>query len=355
MNPTTEFCIFYFLTGQIFGNTYILIKEKYILEAIQIAFPTNTTSALGQRAYLPALNYNIGNLKKQKDFLLALRSDPIGKILFWNFLEYRGAFNLGTFKWTIKLYHLPEKGDILHRIPIKEGAFIHKGKLSNRKETFLNFQLVVEGVPYLMHPLIKSIIIGLETDRGDSHELKFTNFYFRAHPIEKYPEYQDIITFKIDPGYSGKPVAILHFTGVTSEYESALIPRRSTRVEKMLELLLEQNHTSLIPKEELTMEDSPDPKEWYNLFDKFKKSWQEPNFPVIKLRVGGFIGKWAEALLAGLVLAASFPGIIQFIMRVYLETDVLPIFLEFIGYIPVAIILIILTVKFALSQRKSRK
>ncbi len=211
-----------------------------------------------------------------------------------------------------------------------------------------------------MHPLIKSIIIGLETDRGDLHQLKFTDFYFRPHPKKEYPEYQDTITFKIDPGYSNRPEAILKFTGVILEYEEVLIPRRSTRVERMLELLLERSDPSLISKEVVETEDSPDPEEWYTLFDKFKKSWQEPNLPTMRIGVGGFIGKLAEAMLASLVLAASVPGIIQFIFRFFMvkpqtPNPIIPIQFEIISYVPMLAILGILAIRFFINQRKSKK
>lgn len=365
VNPNMEFLKIAYLSGEITWQEYLDNKENEVSSLWTMTeqlFKEKNINKLGQIGFLPTLLQYTNNADFQKDFSISLRSSPENVTVFWKFLKDRGILNKASLNWSIKIYQLPSKDAVDQRMGIMELIKEQSGRLINRNETVIHLQVVIEGLPAFTESLIKSIIIDLETDRGDIHQLKFADFYFRDHPSKKYPEYQDTITFKIDPGYNTESEAILYFNNIEIEYEDPLIPRKSSRIERLIEktgsildnLLilndLEPEFSDLV----LQLGRSSDPDEWCNFFDLVKDSFREPNIPAFKLKIPGVIGKWAEYLLAGLVLAGSFPGLIQFGIRWMFQMDQIPILWELLSYLPVTIILIYLTIRFGLQQRSSK-
>jgi hypothetical protein len=202
-------------------------------ELLRERFDEINTFKLGQSGFLPFLMINQGNKNEQKEFLIGLKTE-IGKNNFWNYIQLISENNLENLSaWSVKIFILSKKGkkrkEISKNLLKDNKSNLEYFKLENRNETNLRIQLVIENIPYYFELLINSIILDLETDRGDIISLKFTDFFYTSINdkiiFQKELGYQDQIIFKIDSGYRMEPSAILTFSNINIVYEDFLIPK----------------------------------------------------------------------------------------------------------------------------------
>ena len=285
-----------------------------------------------------------------------------------------------------------------------------------RKNNFVELQLLIWSVESnnrktirLLSPLIRSITVTVETNRGDSIPVVFTDFYFKKyHKSQILPSLvkrlslpdtifmlQETAYLKFDEGFIMEPFANLVFTDVKVEYEDSIIPtlietnpemellkKKMELIDKKLDklitnqinpaLLIDESKTSL---ERLRIVESNKIKlrneklmkmERMEKIDAivklFKRGWEEPVLPDVMVEIGhnvsGKLGKYADSLAAGVILMSSLPAAIQFLMRMrynpitYEITKIdIPVIAELLTYLPLVILLLILTFKFIKRQR----
>ena len=109
-------------------------------------------------------------------------------------------------------------------------------------------------------------------------------------------------------------------------------------------------------------------KESKEIFKKFKNAWREPILPTVILEIGkragkigknigSWLGKYAEYLAAGVIVASAIPPFLQFLYKLivspyqlgldWLNWDLsqisIPVVFEILTYIPLILLFIYLT------------
>ena len=109
-------------------------------------------------------------------------------------------------------------------------------------------------------------------------------------------------------------------------------------------------------------------KESKEIFEAFKNAWREPILPTVILeigkragkigkKIGSWLGKYAEYLAAGVIVASAIPPFLQFLYKLivspyqlglnWLNWDLsqisIPVVFEILTYIPLILLFIYLT------------
>lgn len=382
------------------GTVLELEKLTSVLngESISKAF---SPEDFGTIAFLPYLKLPVAeNDYDEYQFLLNTKK-------FKNKLAIEGRENLSHYlntigisktlfyyEWTFTMYQLPEgESNLEKRVKIRpESENIRQFDLyiPDRNNQVLYFQIVLD-IPSELGILVKNIQITLESDRGESIPLVFNNFYYKKAPeikeSKKFPknhfirnlyEYQKIVPFKIDSSYNMRSIAWLEVTDIKVEYENyfsespseiEIIKKKLEEMENMLRSVLnEKNGDST---ESNLDNEAKKPKEYSNLNDelleavnRFKNDCQKPQLPRMGIKIGSgtlrnniisYSGKYAEFIMAAVILAGSLPGPIQFMLRVILDIPVnenLPMIVQLLSYTPIIFVLLLMTFLFYKNQRK---
>ncbi|MFW9873162.1 MAG: leucine-rich repeat domain-containing protein [Candidatus Thorarchaeota archaeon] len=342
------------------------------------------------------------NLVYQKHILSKLSGGDL-KSYFWYYItniESRGGSSDSLeHKWSCKLYKIDQYNEANKRIRIMHKEVGKTLPLEHRlrKDNFIQFQLVIDfrGDQELIYlaPLIRSITITVETNRGDLISLIFTDFYFKKTSEKQVRkkfdiEYQKTAYLKFDPGYSIEPYAKLNFIDVKVEFESSLIPESSdltkihteirnlrNKIEKLLEQKQKINvETTQKIEFNTNEEENRSLERATTIFNNFKNSWVEPLLPSLILKIGknpgSWLGKYAEYLAAGVIIAGALPSLLLFLYRFsigifqwggidFFTTDIsnisVPVFFEILTYLPLFVLFVYLTIKFTHRQRIRQK
>lgn len=158
-----------------------------------------------------------------------------------------------------------------------------------------------------MAPLIHSISVTVETDRGDSIHLIFTDFYFKFEKTSGIA-FQKKVFLKFDPAYGIEPFAKLKFTDIKVEYESTLLPdsyqesselssMRSeidnidTKIDTIMEILGQKQDSPLTRNKETKFFEKKgnsgnEVEIIKEIIEEFKNCWEEPVLPTVILEIG---------------------------------------------------------------------
>jgi len=357
------------------------------------------------------------NITVQKHLFSKLAKSAM-KSYYWNFItEFSQVLLIfPIFQWKFSLYQINSSTNEKQRelIDLKEGKNTRHLDHPNRKNNFIELQMVIEledlstisfMVGYLtrifkyLTPLIRSITLTAETDRGDSIPLVFTDFYFMWNKDTKETEFQKTAIFKFDPGYTIESFVRIDFTNIEVEYESTLQPDSHhespelavlhyeiEKINKKFDSIMEfiekkENYIFPYDKELDTSEEKENSniklKESKKIFEAFENAWLEPILPTVILEIGrragkvskkmgNWLGKYAEYLAAGVIVAGVIPSLLQFLYRFIasirkwglidwftwdLSQISVPAIFEILTYSPLFILFVFLTIKFLLRQR----
>ncbi len=358
------------------------------------------------------------NITVQKHLFSKLAKSTM-KSYYWNFITGFSewiSFIFRISQWKFSLYQINSSTDKKQRelIDLKEGENTKHLDHPNRKNNFIELQMVIElEIPPIyssmfqdltqqfifLTPLIRSITLTAETDRGDSIPLVFTDFYFMWNKETQENEFQKTLMLKFDPGYAIEPFVRIDFTDVKVEYESTLLPdshRESPelavlrseigRINKNFDFIREfiekkENFKFPSDKELKTYEERENSdlkiKESKEIFEAFENAWREPILPTVILEIGrragkvgkkwgSWLGKYADYLAAGVIVAGVIPSLLQFLYKFFasigkwglidwvtwdLNQISVPAIFEILTYSPLFILFVYLTIKFLLRQR----
>ena len=442
------------------GNLVKLKKENKPEK--QLNFPLIFT-------YFPSKNISNNNTDKNLDrksienqkTQLSKLCNPDNLHYFWDYVIEKEFANDNPDKikeskiyWNFKLF-LKKDSDGVNSF--SNAKFIGDSEENNsgennvfkhpiRKNNFVEFQIILwcDNPSYietmkLLSPLIRSITVTVETNRGDSIPVVFTDFYFKKYNRSQIPEsmgnidyekegeeettilLQEIAYLKFDKGFIMEPYADLVFTDVKVEYEDSLIPlvmQSNPEIEKLRnqnilmknqiteiknqnaeikQILLTQFNPSnpsanisnpFLVKKSLGFSyyQSPEDKQKIDelkkkeaekkekkkkiekivaIIEAFKIGYEEPPLPdtriIIGRKISGNLGKYAEYLAAGVILMSAIPSFIQFLAGLRIDPTTsqlmnidIPVIWELITYVPLAIMVLILTTKFINHQRISK-
>ena len=319
------------------------------------------------------------------------------KSYYWNFIiefswDYFNAFSIPP--WGFLLYQIKSSKDKKQRELIKGENTIHLDHPA-RKNNFIELQMVIETPSPFLTPLIRSITVTAETDRGDSIPLVFTDFYYKWNEkVIKKIEFQKTVILKFDPGYTIEPFVKIDFKNIEVEYESTLLPvspelavihSEIEKINKKFDLIMEfiekqENFKFTSDKELKTYEERENSnivdKKSKEIFEAFENGWLEPILPTVILeigkragkigkKIGSWLGKYAEYLAAGVIVASAIPPFLQFLYKLivspyqlgldWLNWDLsqisIPVVFEILTYIPLILLFVYLTIIFLRKQK----
>jgi len=290
----------------------------------------------------------------QRDIIQKHSYSIIGKCKFWEFAFEKidkksvtsSAGDRG--ECTVDLYIIPDENK-KGRVLINDQG-IQRIPISDRKNTYVRFQCVIRTEePYLL-PLVKNVVVQIKTNRGDNHELKFSQFTFT--PKNKYEdgepeensdmEFQDNLVFKIDPEYSSMPEAEITISNIDIEYYNYLpfdpIKREFNGLnDRLKDIIISSNSNSFDTGQGIhssnessfneldliyglnSVKDSLENIEWK--FNDFKNLWKPQTRSVsIRLEMGNIFskfGKLVEMLQSKIIFASVIPPVIVFLLSFF--------------------------------------
>lgn len=213
-------------------------------------------------------------IKFQNEFILGIKDNYKA---YWHSLKNL-IFKKPDLPWKFKLYITTDAEE-----DIKDAKFIEVTNqkdishiiMKDRSQTLIRFLLVLEDVQPGFIPLLESINIDVEDDRGDKDTLIFSNFINSNNFIKILTEPQKSVkkfsklkepsslfystcTFQLEEGYNTEKEANVFIRRITPEYTEKLNP-------------LEISHSK---------------EEDIKIFGAFKDNFQYPLIPKIQIQVG---------------------------------------------------------------------
>lgn len=325
--------------------------------------------------------------------IISEMNKPYMKSYYWKYIVEHIKIEpnrLDDTEWSFSLNKINSNGEP-EPIKLRTGETVCSLNHPFRKDNFIQLQIVIEFSGFVsiiyLYPLIENITLFVETDRGDLIQVQFTDFYFEMN-IGGGIQYQSKAYLKFDPNYSLAPYARIKFIDIEVKFRSSLLPisylktpelvnlhTNISRIEEKIDNLIRhieistkgnQNILPLKPKENIMLNEEEISE---NLANNFINAWREPKLPTIILKIGrrfgSFLGKYAEYLAAGVIVAGVIPSLLQFLYRLIvvlvqwgwlglsqeLSKISVPLLFEIFTYIPLFILFIYLTVKFIFRQR----
>ncbi len=208
---------------------------------------------------------------------------------------------LPDLKWSFKLFLTSDSDDL------KDSTFIEVIKpessendtifikLKDRHQSALNFLMVLENFPAIFIPLLNALVLSVEDDRGNSTDLKFTDFIYsedfkiflknqkdsKKKPLQITDFYSTSI-FKLDEGYSTEKFALFRIKKISIEFTETLNPTKMGKSEH----------------------------DKRNIFDSFRYTINFPILPSIRLQMGtgpfSWLGRGTDIYLARIVFVGIF-------------------------------------------------
>lgn len=168
---------------------------------------------LGQSGCALAMPF-IGDLNFQRNFKAGIREKPDQ---FWAVLN--GIYPSGeineNWSFSVKLCDFTEEDPAEYQWSGKKEPI---AVLSDRYETSISVIIELEGLSAWFLPLIDSISLTIESDRGDIQEVLFNRLYYVDGKI------MDQASFKLDSGYNVERYAYLEIIDIDVNYADRLIP-----------------------------------------------------------------------------------------------------------------------------------
>lgn len=334
--------------------------------------------------------------KNQKDYRAGVVSVPE---LYWPAVV-RHIHKLGPpGKWTFTLWFTREEfshlSEFIREIDPKAAKRMNLIQ-ADRTDTATCLLLRLEGVSRWFLPLIKAVVLTIESDRGDIQDVRFTDFLCKSAPDRIENWFLDDATFKLDAEYRVEPEAVLDINKVIVEYEENLFPQTleqsvqalreeldqliqkvERKQEKILELITRKLDASLeleppgdtpgeSMKEVIREEDrsSVIPPEAVTIFNKFQNQFEEPLFEPLHLQMGGRfagLGKFVESIMAKLIVISFIPSLtsiaILLVSYAFFEEFVLTweFAIELAGYGIVFFFVLSVVVGYFMQQTKKQK
>lgn len=328
---------------------------------------------------------------RQKEYLKSIRRTSHEVPL--RFASFQKELRYEIPKWSLRLWfsftnpsELPTQNE-LTEIPLTQVRSHVEVRLPNRRETAIHFRLELDRVPIEFAAWIESVVLTIESDRGDVTDVRFTDF--------KWDNERNVIfdwgSFKLDLGYSVRSEATLLVTAFQVNYTKSMAPRVASPSEKAqllvssriedLSLKLTKSVEDLSRKiEELSRLESDkaidpiedrastieresediqqssyqeslkqlqDRSEWIGVYDEFQRAFSTPVFPSIIVKLGRWfsgLGRFMDTYEAQLIALSIIPSVTGF-AAVWLLPFIVPGFATDLmypvlitGYIIVAII-----------------
>ncbi len=248
------------------------------------------------------------DIKSQKEYILGVKENYDA---YWRSVKNL-FFKLPELPWQFKLYITTDVEE-----DIKEAKFVEVTNpniedsvyiiMKDRGQTLIRFLMVLENVPTGFIPLIDSINVEIEDDRGDKDNLVFSDFTYSPNFIKiltkprvcldefktiKKPEsiFYTFCTFQLEEGYSTEDFVNIFTRRITLEITKNLNP----------------------------IETSSSVREDIDIFESFKNTFQLPLIPKIQIQVGkgiaSTVGKIIDEYFAKLIIVEfifSFWGFIE--------------------------------------------
>ena len=238
--------------------------------------------------------------------------------------------------WTFELYTKDKKGKRMRINPLKR---LNSTTIKHpSKQDFIQLQIVFLCRNYLkfsyLFPLIRSITITIETDKGHSIPAKFLDFYFKINQRTQAIEFQCTSFCNLDLSKYGASTEI-NFADIEIKFKDEWADPRNERYTQ-------------------------------KIFKDFKKRFEKPTFSHLILHLGGLLGKWIDYIAIAFTIGV-LPSIFQFLYKTVvaffsgafnffsmdLDQIIIPAFVEILSYLPVLILFFYLTYKF-LSKPRSK-
>jgi len=210
--------------------------------------------------------------KSQKEYILGVKENYDA---YWNSVK-NSYFKLPDLPWQFKLYITTDvEENILDSnfVEITDPDFkdVVPIIMKDRTQTLVRFLMVLENVPINFIPLLSSINLDVEDDRGDKDNLIFSDFTYSKNYIKVLTNPQDSLkdfrpimkpesifytscTFQLEEGYSTEAFANIFVRNVAVEYTDNLNPLDKANSDEEIEIFdaLKNNfHIPLIPKTQI--------------------------------------------------------------------------------------------------------
>jgi hypothetical protein len=172
------------------------------------------------------------------------------------------------------------------------------------------------------------------------------------------------MTFKIAPEYATEPFATLNITDIRVDLQDQFLPphrRKECTSAVFMHVTPYSKDNPVKPRLSTRIEESHDEMRWVSIFDTFQRMWIQPTFATIELKMGkklAFFGKYIQNMSANIIFASSMPAVIALILKLaqvsFVSQDFLDMGIltwgEVIGYVPVAIFIAAISIKFFKDQ-----
>jgi len=216
------------------------------------------------------------DIKFQNEYILGIKENYKA---YWHSVKNL-IYKLPELPWQFKLYITTDTEEDIEDAKfveitdpkLKDSAYII---MPDRAQTLVRLLLVLENVPTSFVPLINSINIDIEDDRGDKDTLTFSHFTFSSNFVKiltnpreslkdftilRSPEsiFYSSCTFQLEEGYCTEDSANLFVRNITPEFEEKLNP----------------------------LENSFSEEEDIEIFEAIKHNFQYPLIPKIEIQVG---------------------------------------------------------------------
>ena len=259
----------------------------------------NYNSRLLASLFIPSFVTFEDDFNYQKDYISSVQSKYDE---YWYSLK-NIFLRKPEIKWKFKFYITTDIESEIEEVNFVEITNPKNRKINpyiiliDRGQSQIRFLLVLNIVPTTFIPLLKSINLDVEDDRGDKDTLIFTDFnYAESNFIRKLsdPEHSldKIVTetnlpnnfyyshciFKLDEGYNTEDFAFISIRKTTLEFSKSLNPLETTKN---------------IPED-------------VEIFETFRNNFQEPILPKTQVKIGkgaaAAAGKKIDDFLSRLIL-----------------------------------------------------
>jgi len=298
-------------------DLYEVIKKRLIKATeIELAQKTRVSDHISDKyrmrelatLFIPSFIEFETNSRSQKEYILGVKENYEA---YW-FSIKNLFFKLPEIPWNFRLFITTDMEE-----DIKEAKFVEitdpKFKdsayiiMKDRSQTQVRILMTLNNVPTSFIPLINSINVDLEDDRGDKDSLVFSDFTFSKNFINKLTNskkslkkstrlsmpknvFYSYCTFQLDDGYATENFANIFIRKLSVEFTETLNPT------------------------ELSISEEDDIK----IYEAFKNNFQYPLLPKIQIQIGkgiaSAVGKIIDDYFAKIIIIEfifSFWGFIE--------------------------------------------
>lgn len=191
------------------------IQKTISLKTLTDRLLTTNKSAkfIGKTGFAPILKY-LDDFGFQREFKNGLRENSN---IYWSILNAIFPTAEIPDEWSFNIFFVDFSGKNVIKYP---WTSVNKprAKLNDRQEKSIGILIELKNMSPWLLPLIDSINITVESDRGDIQDLIFNRLYYKEGVIV------DQASFKLDDSYKVESYAILDVINISIEYNDALNP-----------------------------------------------------------------------------------------------------------------------------------